>query len=210
MKLELEEYILNHIDVEDEVLKEIDRFTNLNLLRPRMLSGHLQGVILKFLCRMINPEQILEIGTFTGYSAISMLRGVPQTSHLHTIEANDELESIILDFFKKAKVENQATLHIGKALEIIPTLPDGFDLVFIDGDKREYPQYYEAVFDKLNSGGYIVADNILWDGKVAEPNMPDSKQTKGVMDFNDMVANDVRVEKVILPIRDGLTIIRKK
>lgn len=210
MKLELEEYILNHIDVEDEVLKEIDRFTNLNLLRPRMLSGHLQGVILKFLCRMINPEQILEIGTFTGYSAISMLRGVSQTSHLHTIEANDELESIILDFFKKANVENQATLHIGKALEIIPTLPDGFDLVFIDGDKREYSQYYEAVFDKINSGGYIVADNILWDGKVAELNMPDSKQTKGVMDFNDMVANDVRVEKVILPIRDGLTIIRKK
>lgn len=210
MDKDLEKYILEHIDEEPDILKEIDRYTNLNILRPRMISGHLQGTLLKFLCKMINPEQILEIGTFTGYSAISMLRSLHQTAHLHTIESNDEMESMLIDFFSKANLDNQITLHIGEALEIIPTLPNDFDLVFIDADKREYPQYYEAIFNKLNSGGYIIADNILWDGKVAKPNMPDSAHTKGIMDFNRMVAEDDRVEKVILPIRDGISLIRKK
>lgn len=210
MDKDLEKYILKHIDEEPDILKEIDRYTNLNILRPRMISGHLQGILLKFLCKMINPEQILEIGTFTGYSAISMLHDLPQTAHLHTIESNDEMESMLIDFFSKAKLDNQITLHIGEALEIIPTLPNDFDLVFIDADKREYPQYYEAIFNKLNHGGYIIADNILWDGKVAKPNMPDSAHTKGIMDFNRMVAEDERVEKVILPIRDGISLIRKK
>ena len=210
MKIDLEKYILEHIDPEDAVLRELDRYTHIHTLRPRMISGHLQGSILKMICRMIQPQLVLEIGAFTGYSAISMLKGMPTTGHLHTIEVNDELESTLKNFFIKAEVENQLTLHIGKALEIIPTLPNDFDLVFIDGDKREYPQYYEAVFNMLKTGGFIIADNILWGGKVAEPNMPDDAYTKGIMDFNQMVAQDERVEKVILPLRDGLTLIRKK
>lgn len=210
MKIELEKYILDHIDPESAVLHELDRYTHLNVLRPRMISGHLQGSILKMLCQMIEPELVLEIGTYTGYSAISMVNGMHCTGHLHTIEVNDELEPILKSFFAKAEVENQITLHIGKALEVIPTLPNNFDLIFIDGDKREYPKYYEAVFEKLKPGGYIIADNILWAGKVAEPNMPDDAYTKGIMDFNDQVAHDHRVEKVILPLRDGLSIIRKK
>lgn len=210
MNIDLEKYILEHIDAEDPVLKELDRYTHINVLRPRMISGHLQGSILKMICRMIQPQLALEIGAYTGYSAISMIRGMTPTAHLHTIEKNDELESTLKKFFAKAEVDNQLTLHIGKALEIIPTLPNHFDFIFIDGDKREYPQYYEAIFDKLKSGGFIVADNILWDGKVAKPNMPDDAYTKGIMDFNQLVAQDKRVEKVILPLRDGLTLIRKK
>lgn len=210
MNIDLEKYILEHIDPEDPILHELDRYTHVNVLRPRMISGHLQGSLLKMICRMIQPQLTLEIGTFTGYSAISMIKGMPTTGHLHTIEINDELESTLQKFFAKAEVENQLTLHIGKALEIIPTLPNNFDLIFIDGDKREYPQYYEAVFNKLKPGGFIVADNILWGGKVAEPNMPDDAYTKGIMDFNHLIAQDNRVEKVILPLRDGLTLIRKK
>lgn len=210
MNIDLEKYILEHIDAEDSVLHELDRYTHINVLRPRMLSGHLQGSILKMICRMIQPQLALEIGSFTGYSAISMIKGMPTTAHLHTIEVNDELESTLKSFFAKAEVENQLTLHIGKALEVIPTLPNNFDLIFIDGDKREYPQYYEAVFNKLNPGGFIVADNVLWGGKVTEPNMPDDAYTKGIMDFNQLVAQDKRVEKIILPLRDGLTLIRKK
>ena len=210
MTIELEQYILSHIDPEEPILHELDRYTNTHILRPRMLSGHLQGQLLKMLCKIIQPEQVLEIGTYTGYSAISLLKGMPITGHLHTIEANDELESTIRKFFAKAAIENQVTLHIGKALDIIPTLANDFDFVFIDGDKREYPQYYEAVLPKLKKGGIIMADNILWAGKVAQPNMPDDAYTKGIMDFNNLVASDNRVEKVILPIRDGLTLIRKK
>jgi len=210
MNLDLEKYILDHIDKEDEILRELDRYTHLHVLRPRMLSGHIQGSLLKMICRMIKPKNVLEIGTFTGYSAISMLKGMEQDGHIHTIELNDELEQLILSFFKKAKVENQITLHIGNALNIIPKLKTNFDLIFIDGDKRQYPEYYKAVFPLLNKGGYIVADNILWAGKVAQPNMPDDAYTKGIMDFNYLVRNDSRVEKTILPIRDGLLLIRKK
>ena len=210
MNLDLEKYILEHIDEEEPVLRELDRFTHLSVLRPRMLSGHLQGALLRMLCRMINPDLVLEIGTFTGYSAISMARGLKPGAHIHTIEINDELESFIRSFFVKAGVENQVTLHIGDALSVMSSLAGGFDLVFMDGDKRQYPDYYEAVFPKLNPGGYILADNILWGGKVSMPNMPDDEYTKGIMDFNDMVKADDRVEKVILPLRDGLTLIRKK
>ncbi|WP_026473728.1 O-methyltransferase [Alkaliflexus imshenetskii] len=210
MDLDLEKYILEHIDAEEDVLRELDRFTHLNVLRARMLSGHLQGTLLKMLCRMINPQAVLEIGTFTGYSAISMVRGLSSQAHIHTIEVNDELESVIRRFFHKAGVSNQITLHIGDALDVIDKLTMNFDLVFMDGDKRQYPAYYNAVFPRLNQGGYILADNILWGGKVSQPNMPDDEYTKGIMDFNDMVKADARVEKVILPIRDGLTLIRKK
>jgi predicted O-methyltransferase YrrM len=209
MDLDLEKYILEHIDDEQALLQELDRYTHLHVLRPRMLSGHIQGSILKMICRMIQPKDILEIGTFTGYSALSMVRGLEQEGHIHTIEINDELEHIIRSFITKAGAEHQITLHIGSALDIIPQLPTTFDLVFMDGDKRQYPDYYEVIFPRLNKGGYILADNILWGGKVAQPNMPDDAYTKGIMDFNDMVKNDPRVEKVILPIRDGLLLIRK-
>jgi predicted O-methyltransferase YrrM len=209
MDLDLEKYILDHIDHEEAILQELDRYTHLNVLRPRMLSGHIQGSLLKMICRMVQPKDILEIGTFTGYSAISMVRGLEQDGHIHTIEINDELEHLIRAFIKKAGAEHQITLHIGSALDIIPQLPTTFDLVFMDGDKRQYPDYYEAVFPRLNAGGYILADNILWGGKVAQPNMPDDAYTKGIMDFNNLVKNDPRVEKTILPIRDGLLLIRK-
>jgi caffeoyl-CoA O-methyltransferase len=210
MNLNLEQYILQHIDEEEPILQELDRYTNLHVLKPRMLSGHLQGTILKMLCRMINPQSVLEIGTYTGYSAISICRGLSQDAHIQTIEVNDELRDLILSFFQKADVEKQITLHIGSALEIIPQLKTQFDLVFMDGDKREYPAYYEAVMPKLKHGGYIIADNILWGGKVACDGMPDDEYTKGIMEFNAIVMSDQRVEKVILPIRDGLMLIRKK
>ena len=209
MDAELEKYILNHIDPEDPILYELDRYTHLNVLRPRMLSGHLQGSLLKMICRMIKPLSILEIGTFTGYSAICMAKGMPVEGHIHTIEINDELESLILNYFQKANVHHQITLHIGSALEIIPTIEETFDLVFIDGDKREYPQYLEMVLPKLKQGGFILADNILWDGKVARDNMPDDDYTKGIMDFNTLIKNNPLLEKTILPIRDGIFLIQK-
>ncbi len=209
MDLDLEKYILSHIDQQDKVLIDLERYTHLNVLRPRMLSGHLQGSILKMFCRMINPLSVLEIGTFTGYSAICMAQGISPEGHIHTIDINDELESLILEYFHKANVHNQITLHIGNAIEIIPSIQDSFDLVFMDGDKREYPQYLRMILPKVKIGGFILADNILWDGKVAKPNMPDDNYTKGIMDFNDMVKNDERLEKTIIPIRDGLLLIRK-
>lgn len=209
MDIDLEQYILNHIDEEDELLRELERYTHLHVLRPRMLSGHIQGSLLKMLCQMIQPEKIVELGTFTGYSAICMAKGTAPETHIHTIELNDELEAIIRKFICKAGLEKRITLHIGNALDIIPKIEGSFDLVFIDGDKRQYPQYYEAVFPRLKPGGYIIADNILWGGKVAMPGMPDDAYTKGIMDFNNIVRNDTRVEKTILPIRDGLSIIKK-
>lgn len=209
MDIDLEQYILNHIDEEDELLRELERYTHLHVLRPRMLSGHIQGSLLKMLCQMIQPEKIVELGTFTGYSAICMAKGTAPETHIHTIELNDELEAIIRKFICKAGLEKRITLHIGNALDIIPKIEGPFDLVFIDGDKRQYPQYYEAVFPRLKPGGYIIADNILWGGKVAMPGMPDDAYTKGIMDFNNIVRNDARVEKTILPIRDGLSIIKK-
>ena len=209
MDIDLEQYILNHIDEEDELLRELERYTHLHVLRPRMLSGHIQGSLLKMLCQTIQPEKIVELGTFTGYSAICMANGTAPETHIHTIELNNELEAIIRKFICKAGLEKRITLHIGNALDIIPKIEGPFDLVFIDGDKRQYPQYYEAVFPRLKPGGYIIADNILWGGKVAMPGMPDDAYTKGIMDFNNIVRNDARVEKTILPIRDGLSLIRK-
>ncbi|MDR2926667.1 MAG: O-methyltransferase [Cytophagaceae bacterium] len=205
----MEQYILNHIDDQPAVLNELERYTHLNVLRPRMLSGHLQGTVLKMICRMVSPLSILEIGTFTGYSTICMAMGMPLEGHIHTIEKNDELENVINTFFQKAGITHQVTLHIGSALDVIPSIPDSFDLVFIDGDKREYPQYLGMVFSKLKVNGFILADNIFWDGKVAKPDMPDDNYTKGIMDFNDMVKNDSRLEKTIIPLRDGLLLIRK-
>lgn len=207
---ELEKYILTHIEPEDEVLRELDRETHLKVLGARMISGHLQGAVLTMLSKMIQPENILEIGTFTGYSAICLARGLKPGGKLITIEVDDELESIAARFFIKAGLENSIEQRIGPALEIIPQLSGPFDLVFIDAHKPEYSAYYDAIFEKVKPGGYLIADNTLWNGKVLEEPAPDDLQTKGVLAFNSLVKNDSRVEKVILPLRDGMTIIRKK
>jgi len=207
---QLDKYILNHIDKEDEILKELDRQTNLNVLHARMLSGHLQGQVLTMLSKMIQPKIILEIGTFTGYSALCLSKGLQKDGKLITIEMNDELESMASKYFKKAGLENCIEQRIGSALEIIPELEYTFDLVFIDADKKEYTQYFKLVFDKLASGGYIIADNTLWSGKVLETPAEDDFQTKGIIEFNTFIKNNNQVEKVILPVRDGMTVIRKK
>ena len=207
---EIDKYILNHIDPEDEILKELDRETNLNVLGARMISGHLQGQVLSLLSKLIRPKSILEIGTFTGYSAICLAKGMEEGGKLITIEIDDELENIAKKYFEKAGIQNLIVQKIGPALEIIPTLKETFDLVFIDAHKPEYPAYYEAIFDKVNKGGIIIADNTLWSGKVLELPADDDIATHGIIQFNEMIKNDNRVEKVILPLRDGMTIIRKK
>jgi predicted O-methyltransferase YrrM len=207
---EIDKYILNHIDHEDEILKELDRETNLNVLGARMISGHLQGQVLSLLSKLIRPKCILEIGTFTGYSAICLAKGLEEGGKLITIEIDDELENIAKRYFEKAGIQNFIVQKIGPALEIIPTLKETFDLVFIDAHKPEYPAYYDAIIDKVNKGGIIIADNTLWSGKVLELPADDDIATHGIIQFNEMIKNDNRVEKVILPLRDGMTIIRKK
>ena len=206
----LEKYILEHISPEDELLKEISRQTHLKILRPRMLSGHLQGQILYMITRMINPSRILEIGTYTGYSAICMAKGLAQNGRIDTIEINDELTPFIQSFLNKSPFKDQVNLMIGSAIKILPTLTDTYDLIFIDGDKREYPDYYHLAMTCLRPGGYILADNILWDGKVAENPDPNDDYTKGIIEFNKIVTDDERVENVIFPVRDGISIIRRK
>ncbi|PTN08735.1 O-methyltransferase [Mangrovibacterium marinum] len=206
---ELEKYIDDHSSPEDEVLYELNRETNISILRPRMLSGHIQGLLLEMLTTMIRPKRILEIGTFTGYSALCMAKGLSDDGILHTIELNDELEWIAQKYFAKAGLQDQIKQHIGDACQIIPTLNETFDFIFLDGNKREYCRYYELVFDKLRPGGYILADNILWDGKVVQEVDQRDSQTIGILEFNEMVKNDQRVRQVILPLRDGLSLIRK-
>lgn len=206
----LENYIEDHTSPEDDLLWELRRQTHLKVLRPRMVSGPVQGQLLTMLCHMIAPSSVLEIGTFTGYSAICMARGMNAGSRLHTIERDDELETMAGYYFRKAGLDEIILPHIGDALQVIQTIDTTFDLVFIDGDKREYPEYYEAIMPKMNPGGYILADNILWNEKVVEPVDPHDEYTKGILHFNDMVKNDNHVEQVILPIRDGLMIIRVK
>jgi predicted O-methyltransferase YrrM len=205
---ELEEYISQHTSPEDEVLYELNRHTHLTAYHPRMLCGQMQGKLLELICKMINPLHVLEIGTFTGYSSICIARGLPGKGHLHTIEVNDEITEQTLEFFSKAGVKNLITLHVGDALKIIPTLDELFEMVFIDGDKREYPQYLQAILPKVKVGGFILADNVLWGSKVLDKEACDD-YTNGVRDFNLMIANNSKLEKVFLPLRDGLMIARK-
>lgn len=207
---EIEDYILSHIDEESEILKHLNRDAHVNLLRPRMLSGHLQGRLLKMFCRLLQPKYILEIGTYTAYATLCLAEGATDDAEIHTIEVNDELEDFILKHLHKTKLKDKIHLHIGDAMEIIPSIDRIFDLVFIDANKRTYIEYYNAVFDKVRQGGLIIADNTLWDGKILDTPKPSDKQTIGIQTFNDMVAKDERVEKVILPVRDGLTLIWKK
>lgn len=206
----LEEYILHHIDEEDSLLKELYRDAHVNLLRPRMLSGHLQGKILKMFCRMMQPKYILELGTYTAYATMCLADGAAEDAEIHTIEVNDELEDFIRKYLHRTKLKEKIHLHIGDAEQIIPTLNCEFDMVFIDANKRDYIAYYNMVFPKVRQGGLIIADNTLWSGKVLETPHYTDKQTIGIQQFNDMISKDKRVEKVILPIRDGLTMIWKK
>lgn len=206
---ELENYILNHISPEDQVLYELDRETNLKLIGARMISGHLQGQVLTMFSKMIQPKNILEIGTFTGYSAICLAKGLQANGKLITIEIDDELETMSSKYFEKAGLLDVIDQRIGSALEIIPTLDITFDLVFIDADKREYVDYFNLVFDKVQSGGYIIADNTLWGGKVLETPAFDDHQTIGIINFNTFIKRNKSIEKVILPLRDGMTVMRK-
>ena len=210
MTPELEEYILTHIDKEDELLANLDRDTHLYHLRPRMVSGHLQGRILKMFCRMIRPKRILELGTFTGYSALCLAEGLCEGGEVHTIEIDDEIEDFTRSHLARSPYGNRIKLLIGDADEIVPTLTATYVIVFIDANKRDYLKYYELVLPKVRPEGFILADNTLWDGKVVtDPHSRDA-QTVGIEQFNDFVATDNRVEKVILPLRDGLTILWKK
>lgn len=206
----IEDYILSHIDAEGELLQQLNRDAHVNLLKPRMLSGHLQGKMLKMFCRMMQPKYILEIGTYTAYATLCLAEGAADDAEIHTIEVNDELEDFILKYLHKTKLKDKIHLHIGDAEKIIPSLECTFDLVFVDANKRHYVEYYNLIFDKVRSGGLIIADNTLWDGHVLETPKASDKQTIGIQKFNDMIATDERVEKVILPVRDGLTLIWKK
>lgn len=206
----LEEYADAHTTEETEVLKKLNRETWAKMLMPRMLSGHSQGRLLSMLSNMIKPKCVLEIGTFTGYSAICLAEGLAENGVLHTIEVNDEMENIISNYIKEADFENKIKTYFGNALEIIPSINFTFDLVFIDADKENYSAYYDLVFDKLNAGGYIIADNVLWSGKVLNNYETLDRETKAIVDFNTKIRIDERVENVLLPVRDGLMIVRKK
>ncbi len=193
---------------QSDLLVELERETHLKTIYPQMLSGHIQGKLLSMISQMIKPEAILELGTFTGYSAICMAEGLPPNGVIHTIEMNEETEEMIRRFIVKSGFDQKIILHIGKAEEIVPKLNQTFDLVFIDADKEAYPDYYDLVFDKVNRGGFILADNALWSGKVLNENQ--DKETSGIHAFNRKVMNDDRVDNVLLPIRDGLMLIRKR
>ena len=206
----IDDYILQHIDKEGDYLKALYRDTHVKLLRPRMASGHLQGRMLKMFVRMANPRNILEIGTYSGYSALCLAEGLSEGGMVHTFEINDEQEDFTRPWLENSPYADKIRFYIGDALELVPSMDVTFDMAFVDGDKRKYIEYYEMVMKKLSPGGYIIADNTLWDGHVLEehPHHTDH-QTIGIKAFNDMVAADDRVEKVILPLRDGLTIIKK-
>jgi predicted O-methyltransferase YrrM len=203
------DYARQHSTPEDTILHALYRETHLTTVYPRMLSGHLQGTLLNLISQMIKPSRILEIGTFTGYSAICMARGLAKGGILHTIDINDELAEIANRYFKLAGLEQSIVLHNGDALNIIPKLNEVFDLVFVDGDKEQYIRYYELVMPKLRKGGIILVDNVLWSGKVLAESPDKDKETESIREFNSMIAGDSRVEKLLLPFRDGIFIIRK-
>ena len=204
----LEQYIAEHTTPEDPVLEDLYRQTHIRFVNPNMASGHVQGKFLELISRMIRPEYILEIGTFTGYSAICLAKGLKQQGKLITIEINDELNDFAHSYFIKAGLESKIIQLTGNALELIPGLKHMFELVFIDGDKREYTDYFKKIFEKVQPGGFIIADNTLWGGQVVEPDTTDP-QARGIIEFNDMIRNNNSLEKMILPLRDGLTIIQK-
>jgi caffeoyl-CoA O-methyltransferase len=206
---EIDEYVLKHTPKESDILYQINRETHLKVMQPRMLSGHFQGQLLKFLAEMIQPKSILEIGTYTGYSAIAMAEGLPENAILTTIDTNVELEKMIDSFVCKAELKNKIVQLTGNALEIIPTLNQKFDLVFIDADKRNYKNYLDLVIDKVDSGGYILTDNVLWSGKVTLPEDKMDLDTKLINEYNDYVQAHPKLKSILLPVRDGLYLSRK-
>ena len=206
----LEDYILAHTEPEPEYLYRLWRATNIHTIHGRMASGHLQGRLLKMLVKMIRPKNVLEIGTFSGYSAISMAEGLPDDGRLYTYEINDEMEDFTRPWIEGSEVADKIEFIIGDALTEAPKLGIALDMVFMDGDKRTYGDCYEMVMTILKPGGFILADNTLWDGHVVDPAYDKDHQTQGIETFNDYIAQDSRVEQVILPLRDGLTLIRKE
>lgn len=208
MNKKLDQYITEHITPEDPVLEDLYRQTHIRFVNPNMVSGHLQGKLLELISKMISPLNILEIGTFTGYSAICLARGLKPGGKLYTIEMNDELAHFSHTYFEKAGVADRIVQLTGSALEIIPGLDKHFDLVFIDADKREYIDYFRLVIKKVRPGGYLLADNVLWSGQVIEKGITDP-QAKGIIEFNEMIIKEPGIEEVIIPVRDGLMLIRK-
>lgn len=205
----LDDYILTHSDPEPDYLYKLWRATNIHLLHGRMASGHLQGRLLKMLVGMIRPKNVLEVGTFSGYSALSMAEGLEDGGHLYTFEINDEQEDFTRPWIEQSPWADRITFLIGDAITEAPRLGVSFDLAFIDGDKRTYRETYEMALSVVRKGGFILADNTLWDGHVVDPSYGKDQQTHGIVSFNDYVREDSRVERVILPLRDGLTLIRK-
>jgi predicted O-methyltransferase YrrM len=208
--MNLDQYIEAHTSAADPLLDELARHTHLHTMNPRMLSGFIQGRLLATFSAMLRPRRILEVGAFTGYATLCLAEGLAPGGEIHTTERNDELHDTLCAFFGRSPQAGQIKLHTGNALDLIPTLREMFDMVYIDGDKREYTAYYHAVFDKVRSGGYIIADNVLWDGKVTAEPAPNDVQTRSIMAFNELVHADTRVENLLLPLRDGLMIIRKR
>jgi predicted O-methyltransferase YrrM len=206
---ELDQYVCGHSENEPEVLRELNRKTHLSVLQPRMLSGHFQGRVLSMLSHMIRPRRVLEIGTYTGYSDLCFAEGLIEDGKVITIDVNEELEDLVREYISKAGMENKIEYHIADATQLIPKLEDEFDIVFIDADKKNYCNYYDLVFDKVKKGGYIIADNVLWSGKVLEEYNSLDRETKVIMDYNRKVHEDARVQEVLLPIRDGLMVARK-
>jgi len=206
----IEDYVVKHSEDEPELLQQLSRETHQKILQPRMLSGHYQGRVLSMISKLIGPKYILEIGTYTGYSALCLAEGMQNDGELHTIDHNEELFDFQRKYFDKSDYGKQIHQHLGNALEIIPKLNMTFDLVFIDADKENYSNYFNSIIDKLNPRGLILADNVLWSGKVIEKIDDKDIDTKGVIAFNTLLKNDPRIETIILPIRDGLSISRKK
>lgn len=210
MEQRIEDYILSHSSKEPDALAKLNRDVHLKLLYPRMCSGHLQGRILMMLTSMIAPRNVLELGTYAGYSALCIAEGLPEGAHLDTVEIDDEMEDFILSRFRESPYGNRISLHIGDAAQIVPTLNKRFDMVYMDANKRTYCETFNMILPMMNPGGFILADNTLWDGKVVDPVANHDPQTAGICSFNDMIAADNRFDKVILPLRDGLTLIRVK
>ncbi len=208
MERKIENYIISHSTAEDPLLGELYRQTYIRFVNPNMTSGHIQGKFLEMISRMVNPERILEIGTFTGYSAICLAKGLKNGGELYTIEINDELVPFSSEYFRRAGLSGVIRQLTGRAQDIIPSFDKKFDLVFIDGDKREYCEYFNLVKDIVNKGGYIIADNVFWGGKVLDEKSKD-QQTRGIIDFNEMIKKEEGFENIILPLRDGLMLIRK-
>lgn len=205
----IQQYVEKHSQEEPPLLQQLDRETHAKVMMPRMLSGHLQGRVLSMLCHMIKPKNILEIGTYTGYSAICMAEGLAAQGKITTLDINEELETMVRGYFDKAGISHQVDYRIGNAMEIIPNLSGPFDLVFIDADKINYSNYFDLVIDKVEVGGYIIADNVLWSGKVVDTEKKIDKDTQALLDFNQKIQTSDQVQNVLFPIRDGLMIMRK-